>query len=68
MLEPPLLSIQVERAKAAAVWIARHAQHGHIANLAMQLMSALQVCSASEDGPGLRVPLVQLRNAIEDVK
>lgn len=66
MLEPPLLPLQVERAKAAAVWIARHARQGHIANLAMQLMSALQVCSDSEDGPGLRVPLVRLRNAIED--
>jgi hypothetical protein len=66
MLEPPLLPAQMERARAAAIWIARSAPQGPIAKLAMELMSALHLCSAADDGCGVRVPLMRLRNAIEE--
>jgi hypothetical protein len=66
LLAPPLLPAQVERAKAAAVWIARHAPQGHVANLAMQLMSALQETRGTEQIPGgYRMALERLRAAIE---
>lgn len=44
MLKPPLIPSEVERAKRAAVSLARHTTDGRVANLAMQLMSALQLC------------------------
>ena len=66
LLTPPLLPAQVERAKAAAVWIARHAPHGRIANLAMQLMSALHETRGTEEIPGgFRMALARLRAALE---
>ena len=67
LLTPPLLPAQVEHAKAAAVWIARHAPHGRVANLAMQLMSALHETRGTEDIPGgFRMPLARLRAALHD--
>jgi hypothetical protein len=66
LLMPPLLSTQVDRAKAGALWIARNAPHGRIANLAMQLMSALQDKRDAEDIPGgYRMALARLRAALE---
>jgi len=67
LLRPPLLPEQVERAKAGAVWIARHSSQGRIANLAMQLMSALHESrKAEEETPGgFRMALARLRAAIE---
>lgn len=66
MLTPPLLPAQVDRAKAAAVWIARHAPEGRVANLAMQLMSALHETRGSDEIPGgYRMALARLRAAIE---
>ena len=67
LLTPPLLPAQVERAKAGAVWIARHAPHGRIANLAMQLMSALHETPGTEEIPGgFRMALARLRAALEE--
>lgn len=66
MLKPPLLPPQVERAKAAAVWIARHARQGRVANLAMQLMSALHETRGIDEIPGgFRMALARLRAAID---
>lgn len=67
LLAPPLLPAQVDRAKAGAVWIARHAPHGRIANLAMQLMSALHETRGTEEIPGgFRMALARLRAALQD--
>ena len=67
LLMPPLLPAQVDRAKAGAVWIARHAPHGHVANLAMQLMSALHETRGTEEIPGgFRMALARLRAALHD--
>lgn len=67
MLTPPLLPAQVDQAKAAAVWIARHAPHGRVANLAMQLMSALHETRGTEEIPGgFRMALARLRAALEE--
>ena len=67
LLTPPLLPAQVEQAKAAAVWIARHAHQGRVANLAMQLMSALQETRGTEEIPGgFRMALARLRAALEE--
>jgi len=67
LLQPPLLPAQVERAKAGAVWIARHAPHGRVANLAMQLMSALHESQGDDDVPGgFRMALARLRAAFEE--
>ena len=66
LLTPPLLPEQVDRAKAGAVWIARHASQGRVANLAMQLMSALHETTGSEEIPGgFRMALARLRAALE---
>jgi len=66
LLMPPLLPAQVDRAKAAAVWIARHAPQGRVANLAMQLMSALHEPRGVDEIPGgFRMALARLRAAIE---
>lgn len=67
LLTPPLLPAQVERAKAAAVWIARHATQGRIANLAMQLMSSLHETRGAQEIPGgFRLALARLRAALEE--
>jgi len=69
LLTPPLVPAQVDRAKAGAVWIARHAPHGRIANLAMQLMSALHETRGTEEIPGgFRMALARLRAALQDVE
>jgi hypothetical protein len=67
LLRPPLLPTQVDRAKAGAVWIARHAPQGRIANLAMQLMSALHESQSIDEVPGgFRLALARLRAALEE--
>jgi hypothetical protein len=67
LLTPPLLPSQIEQAKAAAVWIARHAPHGRVANLAMQLMSSLHETRGTEEIPGgFRLALARLRAALHD--
>lgn len=69
LLAPPLLGTQVERAKAAAIWIARNAPQGRVANLAMQLMSALQDRhdAADEMPGGHRMALARLRAALDEL-
>ena len=68
LLQPPLIPSQVERAKRAAVWIARHAPQGRVANLAMQLMSALHEPRASDDEApgGFRLALARLGAALDE--
>ncbi len=69
LLTPPLLPAQVDQAKAAAVWIARHAPHGRVANLAMQLMSSLHETRGTEEIPGgFRMALARLRAALQDIE
>ena len=68
-LAPPLLPPQVDNAKAAAVFIARRAPHGRVANLSMQLMSALHDVHGTQDVPGgFRMALARLRAALEAVE
>jgi hypothetical protein len=65
LLTPPLASSQVERAKKVALYIARHSRHGRVANLAMQLISALQGTHATDDIPGgFRMALARLGAAL----
>jgi hypothetical protein len=52
---------EVERAKKAALWIARNSVRGQVANLAMQLMSALQ---EQRDADACRAILARLRQAL----
>jgi hypothetical protein len=59
-LEAFVQARQVEEANTMAVRIARHARHGSIANLAMQLMTAVN--EAREAGPVLQ----RLRAALEE--
>jgi hypothetical protein len=67
MLKPPYIAAQVARAKSALVWIARHAPQGHVANLAMQLTSALAGSPAMDDVPGgYRMALARLRAALDE--
>src|SRR4029453_6493237 len=67
LLKPPVVPAQLDRAKAAAVWIARHAPHGRVANLAMQLMSALHETRGLDDIPGgFRMALARLRAALDE--
>ncbi|HEX6158406.1 MAG TPA: hypothetical protein VFZ54_20440, partial [Burkholderiales bacterium] len=67
LLTPPLLPAQIEQARSAALFIARHAPHGRVANLAMQLMSALhEPRDAEDEAPGgYRMALARLRAALE---
>jgi hypothetical protein len=67
LLQPPLIAAQVDKAKAGALFIARHAPHGRVANLAMQLMSALQEACGTDDVPGgFRMSLARLRAALHE--
>jgi len=69
LLAPPLLPAQVEQARSGALFIARHAPHGRVANLAMQLMSALHDARGTEDIPGgYRMALARLRAALDEVE
>lgn len=66
-LTPPLLPAQIDKAKSSAVFIARNAPHGRVANLAMQLMSALHESRGTEDVPGgYRMGLARLRAALQE--
>jgi hypothetical protein len=67
LLRPPLLPAQLDKAKAGALFIARHAPQGRVANLAMQLMSALHATGGAEDVPGgFRMALARLRAALDE--
>lgn len=62
LLSPPLPPPQVERASRLLVSIARNAPRGRVANLAMQLMSALHESRYEVVDPSL----AQLRAAMEE--
>jgi hypothetical protein len=62
LLSAPLLPLQAERASRLLVSIARHAPRGRVANLAMQLMSALHESRYEVVEPFL----AQLRAAMEE--
>ena len=67
LLTPPLIAEQVNKAKQAALFIARHAPHGRVANLAMQLMSSLHDARSSDEVPGgFRMSLARLRAALDN--
>jgi hypothetical protein len=62
LLRPPLIPVQVERANSIATRLARKAPHGHVANLAMQLISAIRA------EQGVDVALAKLRTALEQYR
>ena len=62
LLRPPLLAHQLDEASRALVSIARHAERGRVANLAMQLMSAVQESNEER----LALLLAQLRSTLEE--
>ena len=69
LLEPPLLPGHLERAGHHMISIAREAPHGHVANLAMRLMSALlESRGADQLPPGVLAELARLRAAVEEVQ
>ena len=69
LLRPPLVPEQVERAGRHIISIARSAPHGHVANLAMRLMSALLDARGAEEAPpGVHAELARLRAAVEETQ
>jgi hypothetical protein len=69
LLRVPLRPLEIERANKLVVSIARAAPQGHIANLAMQLMSALHEARGSERLPdGVPLLLARLRAALEEAE
>jgi len=69
LLRPPLVAAQVAKANALAVSLARHAPQGNVANLAMQLVSAVHETRAAGEAPDakrLEVALARLRAALEE--
>jgi hypothetical protein len=69
LLRPPLVTQQLQRANQMLVSIARNAPQGGVANLAMQLMSALHESTAPQDLPDA-VPLLlaRLRAALQETE
>jgi hypothetical protein len=70
LLREPLVEPRVRKAKAIAVGIARHARYGRVANLSMQLVSAVHE-AAHEAGAGpqkVGVALARLRAAVEEAE
>jgi hypothetical protein len=67
LLRLPLIAPHVEKANALAVTIARQARHGRVANLAMQLVSAVHEASRDETGTRrVNVALARLRAVLEE--
>jgi len=65
LLRPPLIASQVERANSIAISIARHAPHGHIANHAMRLMSAVtEARDGSERNDEIPLAMARLKAAL----
>jgi len=67
LLHAPLIAPQTEKANAIAVAIARQAREGRIANLAMQLVSAIYAARDADESEARRVPLAlaRLRDALD---
>jgi hypothetical protein len=69
LLRPPLVPQQVERANRLLVSIARNAPHGRVANLAMQLMSAVHELRGSEDvAPDVPLIVARLFAAMQEAE
>jgi len=67
LLQPPLVTSRIDQASRLAVSIARHAPHGRVANLAMQLMSALhEARGAGEIPASLGLVSSRLRAALDE--
>jgi hypothetical protein len=66
LLRPPLLPDQVERAIRLIVSTARQARNGRVANLAMQLISAVEHSKGRDSVPdGVQTALARLHTAVE---
>jgi hypothetical protein len=67
LLKGPLVAPQVSRANSLAVALARSAPQGHIANLAMQLVSAVHEAQdeQTQDTDRLTMALARLRDALD---
>ena len=68
LLRLPLVDSDVQKASSLAVAVARHARQGRVANLAMQLLSAVHE-TRGEPQPEMRrvsVALARLRSAVEE--
>jgi hypothetical protein len=67
LLKVPLVAPQVSRANSLAVALARSAPQGRIANLAMQLVSAVHEArdEQTQDAERLTMALARLRDALE---
>jgi hypothetical protein len=70
LLRLPLIAPHIEKANALAVAIARQSPQGRVANLAMQLMSAVHEARADDDAAARRVSvaLARLRAAAEEAE
>lgn len=72
LLRLPLIAPYVEKANALAVAIARQSPDGRVANLAMQLVSAVHEARSGGDGDAegrrVAVALARLRAALEETK
>lgn len=66
LLRPPRAPAQVRRANSLLVWIARHALHGRVANLAMRLMSAVHDARDNADDQQIALLTARLRAALEE--
>ena len=68
LLSLPLLAPQVKRANTLAVMLARGAPKGHIANLAMQLVSVVHEAQSeqTQDADRLKLALARLRDALDE--
>jgi hypothetical protein len=69
LLRAPVLSDQAKRANRLLISMARQAQEGRIANLAMQLMSMVHEAKGSDEPPGgLQAALARLRSAVKEIQ
>jgi hypothetical protein len=70
LLSPPLVTPQLDKAATLAVALARHARQGRVANLAMQLVSAVHEARSQSLAETQRVSLAlaRLRAAVEEAE
>lgn len=69
LIHPPVLGSELQRATKLAVALARGAQRGEIANLAMRLVSELHESRGKAAmGEGVRLAFERLRAALEEQK
>ena len=68
LLREPLAPERKKRADRLAIDIARSAPYGHIANLAMRLMSCMHAARGEGDEESLRIMLARLRSAVEETR